>query len=112
MKGAFRVTKKERIQLPQDFRGVMKFGRRVPSENFVLFFRANKNTYHRLGILIKKEVGTAAFRNRIKRHVREFFRLNKHQLKGSFDIVFLVKKGYLNKRYQEVEQELRGFFVR
>jgi ribonuclease P protein component len=88
MKGSFRFTKKERINLPQDFRRVMRFGRRVPSGNFILFFQENKNAYHRLGIVVKKEVGTATFRNRIKRYIREFFRLNKHRLKGSFDIVF------------------------
>jgi ribonuclease P protein component len=62
--------------------------------------------------VVKREVGTAAFRNRIKRYIREFFRLHKHWINGSLDIVLLVKKGCLINRYKEVEEELRGFFVR
>jgi ribonuclease P protein component len=62
--------------------------------------------------VVKKEVGPATFRNRMKRYIREFFRLHKHLIRGSFDIVLLVKKGCLINRYKEVEEELRGFFIR
>ncbi len=112
MKGAFTFAKKERINLPQDFRRVMRFGKRIPTKNFIFFLQENKREGHRLGIVVKKEVGSATFRNRIKRYIREFFRLNKHRLKGSFDIIFLVKKGCLSKCYQEVEEELKGFLIR
>jgi ribonuclease P protein component len=112
VEGAFRFTKKERINLPQDFRRVMKSRRRVTSKNFILFIQENRNVFHRLGIVVKKEVGPATFRNRIKRYIREFFRLHKHRIEGSFDIVLLVKKGCLINRYKEVEEELRGFFIR
>jgi len=90
----------------------MKFGRRVAFKSFILFIQQNKNTFHRLGIVVKKEVGPATFRNRMKRYIREFFRLHKHLIRGSFDIVLLVKKGCLINRYKEVEEELRGFFIR
>jgi hypothetical protein len=31
-------------------------------------------------------------------------------MKGSFDMVILVKKGYVVKRYSEAEEELKGLF--
>jgi ribonuclease P protein component len=111
VKGSFKFTKKERINQAQDFRRVMKFGRRISSQNFVLFTRGNENTFHRLGIVAKKEIGPAIFRNRMKRYIREFFRLYKHQIKGSDDIILMVKKGCSVHRYQEAEEELRGLFV-
>jgi ribonuclease P protein component len=112
VKGQFRFTKKERINLPQDFRKVMKLGRRVQSKNFILFIQNNKLGFHRLGRVVKKEVGSATYRNRMKRYFREFFRLNKHRMGGSFDMVILAKKGYVLKRYREAEEELKGLFVR
>lgn len=111
MKGPFRFTKKERITSPQDFRRVMKLGRRLSSRNFVLFIKKNENLFHRLGIVVKKEIGPATFRNRMKRYIREFFRLQRHQVKGSYDIILMVKKGCSVNRYQEVEEELRGLLV-
>jgi ribonuclease P protein component len=111
VKGSFRFTKKERIANPQDFRRVMKLGKRHPSRNFILFIQKSENTFHRLGIVVKKEIGPAIFRNRMKRYIREFFRLHKHQIKGSYDIILMIKKGCSLNRYQEAEEELRGLFI-
>ncbi|MDI7261233.1 MAG: ribonuclease P protein component [Thermodesulfobacteriota bacterium] len=111
MKGSFRFTKRERITLPQDFRQVMKSGRRLASKNFIFFLRENERGSHRLGIVVKKEIGPATLRNRMKRYLREFFRLHKHQIKGSFDMIILVKKGSLPDRYRETEEELRRVLI-
>ena len=111
MKGSFRFVKKEQINQAQDFRRVMKFGRRISSQNFILFTKRNENTFHRLGIVVKKEIGPATFRNRMKRYIREFFRLHKHQIRGSNDFILMVKKGCSLHRYQEAEEELRGLLI-
>lgn len=108
--GSFRFTKKERITQPQDFRAAMKLGRRISSRNFVVFIRKNENEPHRLGIVTKKEVGPATFRNRYKRYIREFFRLHKERMKDSSDIILMVKKGCSIKTYREAEEELRRLF--
>jgi len=107
VKGSFRFTKKERIALPQDFRRVMKSGRRLTSKHYILFLQENQRGFHRLGIVVKKEIGPASLRNRMKRYLREFFRLNKQQIKGPLDIIILVKKNSLPERYRETEEELR-----
>ena len=65
--------------------------------------------FHRLGVVVKKEIGPATYRNRIKRYLREFFRLRKGEWKGSFDIIFLARKGDVLRRYKEAEEELKGF---
>ncbi len=111
MERSFRFTKKERITQPQDFRRVMKSGRRHTSRNFILFILKNEKTFHRLGIVVKKEIGPATYRNRMKRYLREFFRLHKHQIKGSYDIILMAKKGCLFRGYQEAEKELKGLFI-
>jgi ribonuclease P protein component len=110
-KGRFRFSKKERITHPQDFRRVMKFGRKFTSKSFILFMEKNQDSFHRLGIVVKKEVGPATFRNRIRRYIREFFRLHKYDIKGSFNIILLVRKGCSADRYGEAEGELKRLFV-
>ena len=111
MKGPFGFSKKERITHPQEFRRVMRSGRRLSSKNFVLFVQQNENQFHRLGIIVKKEIGPATYRNRIKRYLREFFRLDKHQIKGYLDMIILVKKGCSINCYKEATEELRRLFV-
>ena len=111
VKGHFRFPKKEKISRPQDFRKVMRTGRRRTSKSFILFFEKSEFPFHRLGIVVKKEIGPATFRNRIKRYSREFFRLHKNQINGSFDIVLQVKKGCRFNRYKEAEEELWKLFL-
>ncbi len=108
----FRFKAAERIVDPQDFRNVMRSGKKALSKNFILFSKPNNKRCHRLGIVISKEVGRATYRNRVKRLLREFFRLNKHRIHGTVDAVILVRKGCAVSRYIEVEEELRRVFAR
>ena len=111
VKGPFKFTKKERISQPQDFRKVMKFGRRISSRSFILFMHKNECRFHRLGIVAKKEIGPATFRNRMKRYIREFFRVHKHDVKGSYDFILMIKRGCSTHRGQEAEEELSRLFI-
>jgi ribonuclease P protein component len=110
--GPFAFVKRERINDPQDFKRVMKLGRRLQSKHFLLFIRENQTGFHRLGTVVKKEIGPAPYRNRMKRYFREFFRLHKHHIRGSLDMIMLVKRGCALNRYREAEEELRGLLVR
>ena len=105
-------TKKERINHPQDFKRVMKLGKRLQSKHVIIFIHGNETGFHRLGMVVKKEIGPANYRNRMKRFFREFFRLHKHQISGSLDMVILAKKGCVFSRYREAEKELRGLLIR
>ncbi len=57
----------------------------------VAFAVPNELSHPRLGISISRAVGTAVKRNRIKRLVRETFRLLQHDLPRSYDIVIVVR---------------------
>lgn len=66
---------------------------RASSREFLLLARCNQQTQPRLGLVIgKKSVRRAVGRNRIKRVMREQFRLSQQQM-GGFDIVLLARRG-------------------
>jgi len=68
--------------------------------------KENEKEFHRLGVVVSKEVGSATYRNKIKRVCREFFRLHKRRIRGAVDIVILAKKGCSIKKYVDVKEEL------
>ena len=103
---SFKFPKRERLTHPQEFRSVMKFGKKIPSRNIILFFKENNSQVHRLGLVVSREVGSAAYRNRIKRFAREFFRHHKHRIRGTLDMVILVRKNCTLQSYRETEEEL------
>ena len=60
-----------------------------------------------MGLIVGRHAGCAARRNRLKRLLREFFRLNKEAFPLSADIVISVKKENASvKGYKDVEAEL------
>jgi len=51
----------------------------------------NGRTYWRLGVSVPRRVGSAVQRNRIKRLLREAFRLSQHDWPEGYDLLIIVR---------------------
>lgn len=107
----FSFHKDERIRNRRDFQIVYDRGVRRGSEHFVVVFLENTSGTKRLGITVSKKVGNAVKRNRIKRLVREFFRLNKARLPGAGDIVVIARRHRDDLTYRKVSRELGELLI-
>jgi len=61
-----------------------------------------------LGVTVGKKTGKAVKRNRVKRLIREFFRLNKVCFPQGYDIVIIAKKNASYLDLRRTEEELGG----
>jgi ribonuclease P protein component len=91
------------LRKKSEYDRVYRHGKRVYGENFSLILLPNDLAHNRLGISIHGQLRGAVKRNRIKRIIREFFRLNRCFLQEknpesqelpSMDIVVTVRKGF------------------
>jgi ribonuclease P protein component len=105
-------SKHERIRKRKDYLTIYQQGTRGYSEHFITITKKNPLGVQRLGITVSKKVGNAVKRNRIKRLLREFFRLNKSRLSNSQDILIMAKKGIPAFRYQDICKELEGILFK
>jgi len=102
----FSFPKKERLLKRKDFVNVNQSGRRIKSKNFLIILKKNTFSFSRLGITVSKKIGKAVKRNRIKRLVREFFRLNKSKLPKGYDISIIARSDVSKYKLKDVEKEL------
>ena len=108
----FSLKKADRILKRREFVELSQHGRRIQNENFIAYFSCGHDNRSRLGVTVTKKVGGAVKRNRIKRQVREFFRLNRSCLSGQWDINIIAKIGVAEISSEEVHQSLQNIFDR
>ena len=102
----FTFSKSERLLNRKDFVNLNRLGKRRHAPHFTVIFKESGLGTTRLGITATKEVGNSAQRNRIKRLIREFYRLNKAHFPQGYDIVITAKKGAHGLNLWKTKEEL------
>ena len=74
-----------------EFDAVYRSGKRLSSSHFTVFARSNDLSASRFGFSIKKALGGAVVRNRIRRRVREIVRCHRQEIPAGWDIVIHPK---------------------
>jgi ribonuclease P protein component len=99
-----------------EFRHIYENGFRVSSPLFAAFCFERPPTGlsegPRLGLTVPRAVGGAVERNRIKRRLREAFRLHRDQLGPQWDLVLNPRRSVLAAPFQEVERALEKVIAR
>ncbi|MBQ2244726.1 MAG: ribonuclease P protein component [Oscillospiraceae bacterium] len=57
----------------------------------VLYARKNRTGTNRVGITVSKKLGKAHVRNRVRRRLREVYRLNEEKFRPGWDIVVVAR---------------------
>ena len=77
------------------FLQVYKKGKRTYHKNFTLHYLPNGSNRNRLGIKTGKKLAKAVMRNRIKRLIKESYRLLEPDLLVGYDLIFVAKESCL-----------------
>jgi ribonuclease P protein component len=89
-----------KLRKTDDFSSVFRFKRVLRGASIDIFFRQNGMESPRLGMVVPKKVlARAVDRNRVRRVLRESFRLSQAEL-GGLDVVVRVKAAGLNADYR------------
>ena len=89
-----------------DFDAVYRSGKRRSSSHFTAFFRANQLPVSRFGFSIKKALGGAVVRNRIRRRIREIVRCHRIEIPGGWDIVVHPKSSVARAEFAVLTADL------
>jgi ribonuclease P protein component len=103
--GRYRLTWHDRLHRQADFSRVIRQGRRFSGSGVIVWVHRfeGASVPPRMGLAIPKAFGHAVARNRMKRLLREVFRLNKGRLPSGVDMVFSARPMEHAPRYQTIE---------
>ena len=95
-----------------EYDAVYSEGRRRTSREFTIFLRPNELPITRFGWSIKKALGNAVCRNRIRRRLREILRLHRGEIARGWDIVIHPRRSVAMGQFAALTQELMKLLPR
>ena len=95
-----------RIVRKVDFDAVYRNGKRRTSSHFTVFLKANDLPESRFGFSIKRALGGAVVRNRIRRRIREVVRLHREEISAGWDFVIHPKANVQSAEFVALENDL------
>jgi ribonuclease P protein component len=81
----------EHLRRPADFQAVYDRRRSAADGTLVVYARENGLAHSRVGLSVSKKFGSAVRRNRIRRLLREAYRLSKEELPAGYDLVLIPR---------------------
>lgn len=101
------MKSEERIKRNSHFRYIYNRGKSISNDILVLYTFKNKVNINRIGISVSKKVGNSVVRNRVKRLIRESYRLNSSSFNQGYDFVFIARQRSSSADYKKVEGAMK-----
>jgi len=98
----YKLSKQGILRKNKNFQAVYRTGKSYANRLMVLYVLSADSTNRRIGFAAGKRLGNAVVRNRVKRLLREAYRLNQHKLLGNVDLVLVGRQAMVKSNYNAV----------
>jgi ribonuclease P protein component len=106
------VQRKFRLTRSEDFKRVRRSGKSYAHPLVVLIVQAHDQPRLKVGVTAGRTVGTAVYRNRAKRLLREAMRPLLPTLASSLDLILIARPGLVSATLEETRQALLNLLQR
>lgn len=96
----------ESLKKSPQFQSVYKGGRSYANKYMIMYVKENGTAGNRIGISVSKRVGNSVVRHRVKRLLKESYRLQEAMFNSGLDIVIVARQNAASVDYWNVEKAL------
>ena len=96
----------ESLKKNSDFQLVFKKGKSKANKHFIMYILKNDTNKNFLGVSVSKKVGNSVVRHRVKRLLKESYRLHEDLFNSGLNIVVIARKGSDELDFHQTEQSL------
>ena len=100
----FELNKSEIFRGKKDFNAVHNHGRSFANHALVALVVHDERYNGKIGFAAGKKLGCAVVRNRVKRLMREVYRLNKNSLRRDFGMILVGRKFLVKAKFADAEK--------
>ena len=87
----------------RDFTRIIKGNKSFKYKDYIIYIERDTNDLYKFGISVSKKIGNAVVRNKLKRQIKKRY-------ENSFNCIIILRKGILNKSFNEMSEELYSAF--
>lgn len=94
------------LRLNYQFKHLYDRGIQSRANSIVIYYLKNNKNINNLGITVSSKLGKAVTRNRIKRRIKEAYRLNEDNLKIGYNLVIVARQMAVTSDYYKIKKDL------
>jgi len=86
-----------------EFRRLYHKGKSVATPYVVVYMKRTGRSTNQLGITVSNKIGKAVVRNKVRRRLREIYRLHEGEFRRGYDLVFVARGRSVGASYAQLE---------
>ena len=93
------------IKHNSEFRRLYASGKSAATAHIAVYCKRSRRGQSQLGLTVSTKVGKAVVRNRVRRRLKEIYRLHESEIRRGFDIVIVARVQSRYATYHQLERD-------
>jgi ribonuclease P protein component len=108
-----RFLKSERLKQSREFKAVFQQCRKLEDGCLAFYVQFSEDTaLRKFGVSLSRALGKAYLRNRLKRRLREIYRVEKEAFRGGYQVILVPRRGSAGRTFDELKESFLGLAKR